>query len=101
MFYVSMVLAEDVETQRKGIVAIVHAVGQSTEGGVALEATWKLSGLSQALPMRTACMHLCHDSPFFLPMFSILKVATGLFSRLRVRTHHGRFFLRQQSWKFS
>jgi hypothetical protein len=92
MFYMSMVLTEDVEAQRKGIVTIVHAVGQSTEGSFSMEATWKASSLTQALPMRRGCLHLCHDSPFFLPMFSIIEVATGLFSRLRVRTHHGRFF---------
>ena len=95
MFYLSMVLAEDVETQIKGIVSsIVHAVGQSTEGScVPMEATWKLSALTQALPMRTACLHLRQDSRLFLPTFSIIKVATGLLSRLRVPPHHGRFFL--------
>ena len=92
LFYVTMVHSEDVETQKKGLVFVVYDVEQ---GKVVLdtESTWKLTLLLTACPIRVEAMHFCHDSTslWFMAMTAIVKLSATLFTRLRIRTHYGKW----------
>jgi hypothetical protein len=92
LFYVNMVHSEDVETQKKGLIFVVYDVEQ---GGAELdtESTWKLTLLLKACPIRVEAMHFCHDSSslWFMALTSIVKLSANLFTRLRIRTHFGKW----------
>ncbi len=84
-----MVQSEDVETQRKAVVAVIYAIQRTPSQGMDRKFTWKLPGLLEGLPLRYEAIHFCHDSSSWLPLFSVFKFAAGLFTRLRVREHIG------------
>lgn len=93
MFYNLMAAADDVETQKKGVVAVVYAVGKSHGAKYGSGSTWKGSKLISALPARIDGVHICYDSLIWLPSISIIKVSVNLFTRLRIRTHYGKWNL--------
>jgi hypothetical protein len=92
LFYANTVHSEDVETQKKGQIFIAYTVGQGV-GVLDTESTWKLTLLLKACPIRVEAMHFCHDSMslWFMAMTAIVKLSTTLFTRLRIRTHYGKW----------
>lgn len=91
-FYGTMVNAEDVETQRKGCVGISYLVGQTfclAEFGHRRAWNARLSVLWNALPIRIDASHFCHDSFAWKALFTTFKIATTMFTRVRIREHYG------------
>lgn len=87
-FYMCMVSNEDVETQRKGRVAIGYLTGQQVPENPRND--WQVGKLFNALPVRITAVHLCHDIPsIWAPIFAIFKYVVTLFTRLRIREHCG------------
>jgi hypothetical protein len=93
MFYNLMAAAEDVGTQNKGVVVVVYAVGKSHGAKTDSGSTWKASKLISALPARIDGVHICYDSLIWLPAISIIKVSVNICTRLRIRTHCGKWNL--------
>jgi hypothetical protein len=87
-----MVLAEDEETQKKGLVSVIFIMcGNSKSKRFHNESTFKISSVgAKAIPLRIEAMHFCQDSLLTLAVTSIVKITFGLFNRLRVRTHYGK-----------
>jgi hypothetical protein len=84
-----MMQSEDKETQRKAVVAVMYAIQQTPSHSIDRKFAWKVPWLLEGLPLRYEAIHLCHDSSTWLPVFSVFKLASGLFTRLRVREHIG------------
>jgi hypothetical protein len=93
IFYSMMVNAEDVETQRKGCVAVAYLVGQTFSWSeLSHRRAWnaKLSSvLSNALPIRVDAFHFCHDSFVWRAIFAAFKIAATMSRRLRIRERWG------------
>ncbi len=87
-FYMCMVSNEDIETQRKGRVAVGYLAGQQVLGTPRND--WQVGKLLNALPVRITAVHLCHDTPsIWSPIFAMFKYVVTLFTRLRIREHCG------------
>jgi hypothetical protein len=84
-----MAHSEDEDTQRKAVVVVVYTVQQTPSQSIDRKFTWKLPWLLESLPLRYEAIHFCHDSSTWLPVFSVFKLAAGLFTRLRLREHIG------------
>jgi hypothetical protein len=93
VFYGIMVNVEDVETQRKGCVALGYLVGQSFSWSeLSHRRAWnaKLSSvLSNVLPIRVDAFHFCHDSFVWKTLLGAFKIAATMSRRLRIREHYG------------
>lgn len=90
-FYAHMVMTEDEETQKKGVVFVFFVAGLSSKEPFDREYGWKLGRVMNALPTRLEGIHVCSDSMFVSTVVSIAKFSLNLFNRLRVRTHYGTF----------
>ncbi len=92
VFYITMVNAEDEETQRKGCVGISYLVGDEFSfSELAHRNSWnsKVPVLWNALPIRFEALHFCHDSFAWKTLFAVVKIASTMFTRIRVREHYG------------
>jgi hypothetical protein len=98
VFYTSMLLAAgSPETQKRGVVVVIYFF--DTKKGLrpqpssrSFEAIWKFPRLMSGLPLQLSAVHLCYDSVAWSPKQAILKVALGVFTRIRLRSHYGKFF---------
>ena len=98
MFYTSLVLAEDLETQRKGIVSVVYAIGatplmQQANLRNREHMAVSMPKVMMSIPVRVEAIHLCHSSLLWEPLFSIMKFSMSPFVRVRTRTHCGKLLL--------
>jgi hypothetical protein len=95
-----MVLSDDEETQKKGMVLVSWAVGYSQASGATDDAmrestfksaVWAMVKLVMtAIPGRHEAIHLCYDTFLLAPIFALVKVSLGMYLRVRVRTHYGK-----------
>jgi hypothetical protein len=84
-----MVCAEDVETQRKGVVGILWTLGPTGKVSIPIQNLAKQVELSKALPLRIAALHFCHDNYVVQPILLGLKLFLDTFTRVRLRSHYG------------
>lgn len=91
-----MVLTDDVETQKKGIVLVSWTVGnrntQISENEIESSklGVWSMVKLAMtAVPARHEAIHFCYDNLIFAPLFALVKVSLSLYLRIRVRSHYG------------
>lgn len=99
-------MSEDVETQKKGIVAVyianTNADSTKDDDGSSnnkasrppFDATyaWKAAMIARSQPIRCEAIHLTMDEPSrWGPLFDTIKVAISPFLRLRAKTHSGSF----------
>ena len=88
IFYGSMISMWDEETQKKGIVILVYMLGETT---VKFDphGAWHISALSRCLPPRISSIHVCVNDSRLSPLIGLGLMASGSYSRLRYRYHHG------------
>ncbi|KAG7338204.1 hypothetical protein IV203_025116 [Nitzschia inconspicua] len=90
-FYLAQMMAEDEETQRKGMI-IVYVANHSR---VQLDTTyaWKAAGAARSQPIRVEAFHFCLDSAKsgWKTVFDTFKMAMHPFLKVRVKTHCGTF----------
>ena len=79
----AMALMEDVDIQRRGIVAIGYSIGSFHRGKPDLEMHRQFVKTGSWLPMKITAVYMCFSNPRFV---SIAEVVTHMFnSFLRVR----------------
>jgi hypothetical protein len=82
MIYYTMSLMEDVETQERGIVALMYYVGKfKSEYDGELFAL--LKKMLEWLPTRYSAMHLCHNHPMVRALAPIIKFQFETSRRVR------------------
>ncbi|CAJ1949909.1 unnamed protein product [Cylindrotheca closterium] len=98
LFYSLMVLADDEETQKNGVVFVSWAVGYKQDSNMVhvtksdgfKNAIWAMVKLAfTAIPFRHEAFHLCYDNFFLSPIFGMIKLSLGMYMGVRVRTHYG------------
>ena len=93
-----MVLTDDVETQKKGIVLVSWTVGMDGKNSEATErqlknsnfksGVWSMVKLAMsAVPARHEALHFCYDNLMVAPIFALIKLSLSIFLRIRVRSH--------------
>jgi hypothetical protein len=88
-FWTAMTALRDKETQKRGMVGIVYAVG-SKMGNFELKAAYTASKLVRSLPMRLVANHLCTDKAINRIFLSAMLNSCGSFARVRIRSHFGK-----------
>eukprot|EP00980_Cylindrotheca_fusiformis_P012835 scaffold3169_cov107-Cylindrotheca_fusiformis.AAC.5 len=88
-WYLMSTLAEDEETQKKGVVFVSNRVGLSERHKKCHRACiWEVLAIGQVLPLRLACLHYYYNSSS--PLLPVLASAAKSIIRVRIRTHNGR-----------
>jgi hypothetical protein len=87
IFCAAIAVAEDEETQKKGVVLILINAGPNKISDP--YASWKVSRVMPSLCVRFVGIHYCYDSVVISKMFSLTMMMAGKESRLRFRTHFG------------
>ena len=102
MFYVAMMVSEDVEAQRKGVVGVLHALqrDQQLRGSGGLTRVQNLANTITALPMSVVTLHFGYESLAWMPAVAAARVSCDLFLQLRFRAHYGEYNLRHPSMEF-
>lgn len=85
------VAAEDEESQKRGIVAIIINWGPR-RGGFDPYAAWKVPHLSTTLPLRINAVHYVYQSSMVVPIIATTMFMAGQFVRARFRQHSGTCF---------
>jgi hypothetical protein len=90
-FYNAMMMTDDVETQRKGVVAIMYTMGQGQprRSAKGINTVWKFGIMFRSLPLPLSSIHFCYDNHSWRPTMSILQLTADLFLRLRFKAHRG------------
>ena len=84
---VLMFALKDVETQKRGIVAIPYNIGQGRTND--RQAVFKNAQLLAALPLRFTAVHYCYDDEKLRPIFFLAMYALEKAARIRTRFHLG------------
>ena len=88
--YLVMVMLEDPETQKSGLVMVGTNTGKDAR--VDRSAVWNIQRIySHALPMRIVSIHYCYDNFAVRPMMTLAMLVMGASSRVRFRAHYGTF----------
>eukprot|EP00339_Tiarina_fusa_P010057 CAMPEP_0117004878 /NCGR_PEP_ID=MMETSP0472-20121206/5698_1 /TAXON_ID=693140 ORGANISM="Tiarina fusus, Strain LIS" /NCGR_SAMPLE_ID=MMETSP0472 /ASSEMBLY_ACC=CAM_ASM_000603 /LENGTH=476 /DNA_ID=CAMNT_0004705967 /DNA_START=146 /DNA_END=1576 /DNA_ORIENTATION=+ len=93
-WYIIMNAVEgDATAQRRGVLSVSYAPGS---GLLEPGSCGRLRGLlapaesiSDALPFKLSCTHMCYDDPRFDFLMQIIRVAASRRNRLRMRGHYG------------
>lgn len=89
-YQVNIVVEEDEEVQKTGMVQIAHFYGNFRETpGQLIEFLWRTNHILQYWPFRVGGMHLCFDNPTFRTLVSGINIIAGKDVRLRERCHFG------------
>lgn len=90
IYYNGMINVESVETQRKGIVVIVWAIGGTGSRRILSASTfWKSAAVQRALPARVVAFHICYDHIILRPIISTMQLGCDFFTGVRFRSHYG------------
>lgn len=87
IYILAMIVAEDIETQRNGIVCIGYNLGQTKILG--RDAWYGLGSLLQGLPLRVASLHFCADNAALRTAVDLAALALGSNHGTRYRFHSG------------
>lgn len=87
IYMVIMFALKDVETQKRGIVAIPYNVGPSHTKD--RQAVWKNALLVSVLPIRFTGVHYCYDDEKLRAVFFVAMVVFEKAARIRSRFHLG------------
>jgi hypothetical protein len=89
LFYTTMALVEDEETQKNGRIIIIWGSNQAPERGAA----WKLCKILSSLPLRICASHIClqpEDTQINAQIYALAQFALEAVARVRIRTHVGK-----------
>ncbi len=94
-FYFWMSAAEDVESQRKGVVFLVWPGANSSVRNIPSQKDRLLHmQCNNAAPIRITAVHFCFpNEPFFHFLRSIMTMTLGITYRLRLKFHVGKFMV--------
>lgn len=87
IYMLAMIMAEDVETQRKGMVGIGYSLGQTRTLG--METLSGIGSLLQGLPLRVASFHYCSENAALRMAVNLAALAMGSNHGVRYRFHSG------------
>jgi hypothetical protein len=87
IYYLSMLVVDDVTTQRNGVVCIGYSIGSSTRLG--RETLRKLGMVVDGLPMRVGSYHYCLESSAMRTIANALAMLMGNNTSVRYRFHSG------------
>jgi hypothetical protein len=88
-----MKLAQDEETQKRGVVGVMYMVEQPDAllaGNP--QAHWETTRLRAACPLRFCAQHMCTDNPHLKGMLIYGMLVMGTLTRARHRDHFGRCY---------
>ncbi|CAJ1959887.1 unnamed protein product [Cylindrotheca closterium] len=89
-FYMMLSLADDEETQRKGVVLINYSLDARPRNMQLRRKILSCNGKSiQCLPIKLLGVHLCHNSPMVQPILSFIARCNGTAVSVRIRPHEG------------
>jgi hypothetical protein len=89
MFYIMCSMAEDEETQRRGVVCMIYYVGQKLAPEIDFEFATRAARLLEWLPIRFSAIHWCSDHPGTRAFKALLVLLLGHRNRARFRIHDG------------
>ena len=92
LFYLSMLALRDPETQKRGLVVLVSYLKNNqveAARAIGFNGAWKAPRLALGIPIHVAAVHLAYDSMKWAPAHAILRIAFGIFTRVRFRAYHG------------
>ena len=82
-------IQDDERAQEKGIIVIGYHIGSTKVDAKFLEVMKHIRILTDAIPIRTAAVHLCYDNPHLRPVVLLIQNALNKDHRLRFRAHYG------------
>jgi hypothetical protein len=86
-----MVNVESLETQRKGMVLVLWALGNSNSGARISAYTYrKIASVQRAAPCKIVGFHICYDNVFIRPIVATFQLGCDLFAGIRLRSHYGK-----------
>lgn len=90
-FYYQMyqLFRDDVETQTKGIVAVIYMMGEMCLSGYTMGERFKYPKLIHSLPISFAAVHVCYDSKIWRAMIHVTMLVIDEQTRLRCREYCG------------
>ena len=81
---------EDVETQKRGVVALLYHLG--VKAAPEPKFYFKMPLIATAIPMHMASGHMCLDDSNFLPLISMFLSTLDSVKRPRHKLHRGKSF---------
>ena len=89
MAYYMLALAEDEETQRRGVATVIYLVGKNLGGKLDQQVESKGMDSVHWVPLRVSVIHFCSDDPRtrVLKLFSLGVI--DRYARTRLRAHDG------------
>ena len=93
IMYLMTVASEDVESQRKGFIKIMHPSNPSVLGTSfpGPEDRKMASRMNRSMPIRMVAFHLCApDTMFFRMMCALIQVSMTGEQKYRINTHIGK-----------
>ena len=89
--YMWLILAEDEENQKRGLVLILMQMGSTDMGSASPTLTREHPRVQNWLPIRVCALHCCSDDIFTGFLFRAAVVGAPSDSRARFRFHHGTY----------
>ena len=85
----------DIETQRRGVVAIAYFVGQKLKRND-MDGAFQTRKFFDSLPMRLVAAHACIDSDILRPFIALTTQAFNNLVKSRCRIHFGKPHCKQR-----
>ena len=89
--YIWLMLAEDEENQKRGVVAIVMQMGTLHLWAGSRTLVQELPRINSWVPLRSCALHFCTDDPFLAGLFRVAVLGVAAESRARHRFHYGTY----------
>jgi hypothetical protein len=90
-WYLLSSIAEDEETQKKGMVFISYSLDSKLESNEENDHVWWACILcAQSLPVRFSSFHYCYNTPTIGSNMKLFISAGNPFTRARMRMHQGK-----------
>jgi hypothetical protein len=89
LFYIFYSMAEDEETQRRGVVGIAYFIGQKFGSEMDFDLSSRAPRLLEWIPFRVSAMHFCSDDPRLRAFNALILPLLGQRNRARFRIHDG------------
>lgn len=88
-WYLYMALAEDEETQKRGVVHVGNLMGLALDLEVFINLLLKAGPIATNLPLRIVGYHSIYDDARMKPFMALCQTVAGKSMRVRHRTHFG------------